>query len=851
VFNSKLRPQSTVALSGLVCVMCLWSRLVPAAEFTEPAEPALSGKLLGDGAEVRDGAVQMRVTAIQDNVLRVRVSPVEHEAEDSSWAVSPAARQHSVSIQPASTAGDSRVVTFNTAELKIRIDTAPLRLNVSDLADHPITTDAPQRAVEVGERGFTLRKVLPAGEHYYALGDKTGPFDHRGQAFVNWNSESYGFQESSDPLYKSIPFFVAAGGPAGSYGVFLDSTWRTWFDFGRREAQTLELASAGGSVDYYVIYGPSVRRVVESYTNLTGRAPLPPLWSLGFQQSRYSYMSSAEVRGIAKRMREERIPADVIWLDIDFQDRNRPFTTNPRTYSDLSSLTADLRRQGLRLVTITDLHIPKAPNQSYAPYDTGVAGDHFVKLVDGSIYSGEVWPGSSVFPEFTQERTRRWWGDLYHDFVAAGVSGFWNDMNEPSVFKTPTLTMPLDVRHRIEAGGTVTRVATHEEIHNVYGMQNSRATFEGLIRLKPDERPFVMTRATYAGGQRYAATWTGDNSATWNHLNLAISTLLNLGMSGFAYSGADVGGFIGDPTPELLTKWIEVATFMPILRIHSAKGTQPREPWVNGPEHTSIRRRFIEERYRLLPYLYALADENSRTGAPLMRPVFFEFPEALTDSCRSPNEFMLGGGILVVPPPHFESNSAYEACLPKGDWFDYWTGLRAHPTAQLRRASQAPAPTTSSARIIEIKPTMEALPVFVRAGTILPRQPLVQSTMEVPQGPLTLDIYPGGNCHGSIYVDDGHGFSYQQGNYLRQEIRCQQTSAGLRVDLDERDGRLQPWWQRMRFRVHDWHGSARVSVNAQAMKGVDASSSGVVEFTIDDLKHPARLSVVHTDADHH
>jgi alpha-glucosidase len=563
---------------------------------------------------------------------------------------------------------------------------------------------------------------------------------------------------------------------------------------------------------------------VERYTDLTGKPPMIPAWGLGFQQSRYSYMSAAEVHAVADRLRAEHIPSDVIWLDIDYQDRNRPFTTNPATFPDLPALARDLKQQGLRLVAITDLHIAAAPGQGYAPYDSGIAGDHFLKRPDGSLYVGEVWPGPSAFPDFTRRDTRAWWGSLYRDFVAAGISGFWNDMNEPSIFKTPTATMPLDTQHRIAEPGFAPRSATHAEIHNVYGMLNSRATFEGQRQLQPDERAFVMTRASYAGGQRYATTWTGDNSSTWNHLKLSVSMLLNLGMSGFAYSGADVGGFIGAPSPELMTRWIEIAAFTPIFRAHSEKGTPQKELWVDGAEQLRIRRQFIEQRYRLMPYLYALADENARTGAPLMRPLFYDFPDALDLPCDQPTAFLLGDRLLIAPPPALESPQPYVVCLPAGNWYDYWTG------------EPAAAPMT------RVTPALDRLAVFVRAGAILPGQALVQSTSETPQGPLSLDIYPGDDCHGTIYADDGHSLAYAQQGYLRQRVRCVQTRAGIDLDFDAREGRFQPWWQQVTVRVHHWAGGAHAFLNGKRIAD-PATRDGVLSVTVPDPRGKSQLSL--------
>jgi alpha-glucosidase len=797
--------------------------------------PAAAADIIvrSDGADIRSGSWFMRVTALSDDILRVRAAAARDLPEDASWAVPREMRGRSVHVTVKQNADG---VDFKTATLAVRIERSPLRLIVSDLAGHVISADTPARALEVVDSGFLLRKELTQKEHFFGLGDKTGPLDRRGQAFTLWNTDAYRFQESTDPLYKSIPFFLSAGGPGGSYGILLDNTWRSWFDFGKQDPQTLVFGAAAGPIDYYLIYGPTVHRVVERYTELTGKPPLVPAYALGFQQSRYSYMSAAEVHDIADRLRAEHIPADVIWLDIDFQDRNRPFTTNPATFPNLPALARDLRQQGLRLVTITDLHIAAAPKQGYVPYDSGTAGDHFLKRPDGSLYVGQVWPGPSVFPDFTRRETRAWWGSLYRDFVAAGIAGFWNDMNEPAIFETPTKTMPLDTQHRIGEPGFAPRTATHAEIHNVYGMLNSRATFEGQRQLAPNERAFVMTRASYAGGQRYAVTWTGDNSSTWNHLKLSIPMLLNLGLSGFAYSGADVGGFIGAPSPELMTKWIEIAAFTPIFRAHSEKGTPPKELWVDGPQHLGFRRQFIEQRYRLMPYLYALADENARTGAPLMRPLFYDYPDALDMPCDQPTAFLLGDRLLVAPPPTLESPQGYQICLPAGSWYDYWTG---EPAAVMSTPAAVGAP---AAQMIGVTPALGRLPVFVRAGAILPGQALVQSTSETPQGPLSLDVYPGDDCRGTIYADDGHSMAYTREDYLRQSVRCVQTDAGIDIDFDAREGLFQPWWHQVTVRVHHWAGGAQAYLDGKHIADPQVRD-GVLSVTLDDPRGKSRLSL--------
>jgi alpha-glucosidase len=520
-------------------------------------------------------------------------------------------------------------------------------------------------------------------------------------------------------------------------------------------------------------------------------------------------------------LRCDRIPADAVYLDIDVQDHNRPFSVNRETFPDLAGMIAQLKAENFHVVVITDPHIARLPEHNYAPYDSGIAGDHFVKNIDGSVYSGQVWPGPSVFPDFTRRQTRAWWGSLYAEFLHDGITGFWNDMNEPSVFHAPTWTMPLNVVHDIDEPGFAPRTASHAEIHNVYGMESSRATYDGLLNLDPETRPFVLTRATYAGGQRYAVTWTGDNSSSWNHLRMTTPMLENLGLSGFAFSGADVGGYAGTPSRDLLTKWFEVGAFQPIDRDHTEKGTGDQEPWVGGPEHEAIRRHFIETRYQLLPYLYTLADEASRTGLPLVRPLFLEFPDATADGhpidldAGASSEFLLGPDLLVAPPQFPDEIDDYSIEFPTPDWYDFWTGDKVNLLPPDPPESGAPDRTERYS--IRVTPSLAQLPVYVRAGTILPTEPLVESTDETPSGPLTLRVYAGNNCSGQVYQDDGKGFAFEKGAFLRERFTCQISSDGLQVTIGKREGTYPAWWQQIRLEIYGWTPSKNeVLVNGAA-----------------------------------
>ena len=810
---------------------------IRAAEISHAPGSSPAVTKLPNGIEVRDGKMILQVVALRDDVLRIREATNGQLPEDASWAVPQSIRHESVTVTPES----ASAIGFHTKLLRVHIDRATLALSITDLDGNVLQEDAPGWPVESHGEKFRVYKQMPADEHYFGLGDKIGPLDRRGQSFRLWNTDSFGFQESTDPIYKSIPFFLTMR--AGrSMGFLLDNTWSSSFDFGRVERNLYSFAAEGGPIDYYVFYGPDPKQVIRTYAWLTGTAPLPPLWSLGFQQSRYSYETEVRLREIASRLRADKIPADVLYLDIDFQKNNRPFTVDPDRFPHFQQMLSDLKQQNFHVVVITDLHIAYLPNAGYAPYDSGAAGDHFVKNPDGSTFVGTVWPGPSVFPDFTRQQTRAWWGTLYKDFLSQGVAGFWNDMNEPSVFSTPNHTMPDDVQHRIDEPGFRSRTATHLEIHNVFGMQNSRATYDGLRKLNPDLRPFVLTRATYPGGQRYAATWTGDNTSSWNHLRLSTPMLLNLGLSGFGLSGADVGGFIGTPKPELLTLWTELASFQPIDRNHTNKGAGNKEVWVHGPEQENIRRRYIEERYRLLPYLYTAAEELSRTGLPIIRPLFLEFPNATPDShpldLDAGNEFLFGPDLLVAPPPFPEQPDSYALALPAGLWYDYWTGEKIQ--------SPGPGAKTPLPANMLIQPKLETLPVYVREGSILPMQSVIQSTEETPTGPLTLRVYPGKNCHGSLYQDDGKTFAYSHGDFLRIEFSCELTSQGVSLHLGEHQGSFQSWWRQVHFEIYGWDSSSATV----SLKGVSAAPTGSVDaskhlltFDLDDQPHGADLDI--------
>ncbi len=723
---------------------------------------------LPNGVELTAGESHIRVTAIDASTVRVRVSASGTFPKDLSWALDPAYRPQTPAVHVTDATG---AVTLDLSSAHVRINKSPLRIAFLDAQNNVINEDSEPMSFD--GTSFRVTKQMPPDESelYFGLGDKTS-LTLNNRAFTLWNTDAFGWQESTDPLYKAIPFFTALRN-GRAYGIFMDNTWRSSFDFGKARHDQYSFGAEGGELNYYFFFGPEPKHVLSAYTNLTGKSPLAPLWSLGFQQSRYSYEPETRVREVAKTFRDKQIPADVIYLDIDYQDHYRPFAVNRQTFPQFEGMVKDLRHEGFSTILITDLHIAK---YDYPPYNSGLAQDVFVKNADGSIFVGPVWPGASVFPDFTLTRARDWWGALYKDFVAMGVRGYWNDMNEPSVFETPTKTMPLDALNRLDDGSTL----PHLGAHNIVGEENSRATFDGLLKLQGNERPFVLTRATYAGGQRFAATWTGDNSGTWNHMRMSVPTLLNLGISGIPLVGDDIGGYNGTATPDLVTRWMWLGAFNTIFRNHSQKGSGDKEPWAFGPEYEGYMKAAIEQRYRMLPYIYSAAEEAARTGIPIMRPLFLEFPNE-RGLAANETEFMFGPAMLVAPKV-WEFSDPYEVELPSGTWYNYWTG------AVLQGGPQKPAPGVHSE--FEVRPKVDEIPVYVKAGSIIPQQPVVQSTMYVPQGNLELRVYPGPECRGLLYMDDGHTFNYKTMDHMHLSMTCTESS----LSLQPQHGTFKPWF---------------------------------------------------------
>lgn len=687
-----------------------------------------------DGVEVQCDAGRVRVTVLSDTIVRVRATQATQFGPDFSYAI---AKTKWAKVKWDCRRDDGQHI-LRTKRVAVRIETAPLRIHWERPDGTALNAD---RGIEWEGPKCRWKRSLAADEMFFGCGEKTGQFNKRGEVFANWNTDNPSHTYLNGEVYVSIPFLISTR-PGAHYGIFFDNSHRTLFNLGRvPDEQHYFLEADAGEVDAYFFAGNSVRDIVRGYTELTGRMWLPPKWALGFQQCRWSYMSADEVLTVATKLRAEKIPCDVIYCDIDYMDGYRVFTWNPKTFAKPKEFIQKLKKHGFRLVTIIDPGVKN--DDEYRVCQDGKERGMFLKKPDGQWFTGNVWPGECVFPDFTSPRVRQWWGDRHKEFVELGVAGFWNDMNEPAVWNPATGgTMPLDILHEFDG-----HWQTHKRAHNVYGFNMARACHEGLRQLRPNERPFVITRSAYAGVQRFSMVWTGDNHSAWEQLDLSIRQCLNLSLSGVAFCGPDVGGFSWDATGELLARWTQVGAFFPFFRNHTHWGSRAQEPYAFTPEITAICREAIRRRYALMPYLYNLFHEAVADGSPILRPLFWEFPDD-PHGYAVDDQFLLGPALLVAPILK-RGQRQRAVYLPAGsDWYEYQTQTK-HPGGQFVTAA---AP-------------LEKIPVFVRAGSILPTCEPLDYTDQKPVREIMLDVYPGRKTTGYLYEDDGQSFGYEAGEY--------------------------------------------------------------------------------------
>ncbi len=546
---------------------------------------------------ITEDNMEVQLSVYTPAIIRVRVAPSDLAVSPSYAVVQNGGAEFNKIIN------GKKELILSTDSLKVVVQKNPLRIDFYNASGQWLDGDLPSLGVSWQGKEVTSYRKLKDDEKFIGLGEKTGPLNRRGLSYVNWNSDKPGYGLQEDPIYSTMPYFMGIH-TNNVFGIFFDNSYKSFFNFGGSTDNSMYFFGAeGGDMNYYFLGASTVLQQIQDYTWLTGRMEIPPLWSLGYQQCRYSYLSQQQILDVANRMRQDSIPCDVIYCDIDYMEGYRIFTWNPVNYPNPKKLADSLKSLNMHLVTIVDPGIKIDPD-GYQPYITGLKNKYFVRYPDGKPYTGSVWAGRSHFPDFTREAVRKWWGENFSVLVDAGVTGFWNDMNEPAVWGQ-------DIPPLVEFGEGDNTV-TLKKARNIYGMQMARATFEGTRSLLNGNRPFILTRAAYSGIQRYSAMWTGDNNPTDDHMLLAYRMINSMGLTGMAFDGVDIGGFTGNPTPELMVRWMSLGVYTPMFRNHTEKGNTSHEPWAWGEENEVLMRHFIQTRYRLLPYIYSSFYEASQ-----------------------------------------------------------------------------------------------------------------------------------------------------------------------------------------------------------------------------------------------
>lgn len=717
------------------------------------------------GIEGKSDFAHFRISVYQHGMIRIQAS-----------------RFDSFESNPYSVISDPEKVDFSLVEkdnqlhltttlIKLKLDLSSFNLSFFDSNNNILNADDSLGTAWIGSE-VTAYKQVQKDEKFIGLGEKTGNLNRYGRAYTNWNTDYFGYGIGDDPLYMSIPFYVGIH-KKGAYGIYFDNTHKTVFNFGASNNRFVYFSAEDGDLDYYFIYQPTISEIISSYTWLTGRMQMPPKWALGFQQCRYSYYPDSEVYTIAQTFRDKKMPADVIYLDIHHMEAYKVFTFDSEKFSDPKAMISRLKEKGFKVVVIMDPGIKT--QKGYFPYDEGVDKDLLVKYPDGKIYEGQVWPGWCAFPDYTKEETRRWWAEKMAFYTDAGVDGFWTDMNEPASWGqfTPNL---IEFEYEGEK-------ASHRKARNIYGMQMARSAQEGSAFQNPDKRPFVLTRSGFAGIQRYAAAWTGDNVATEEHMLAGIRLVNSLGLSGVSFAGYDVGGFAEEATKSLFARWMSIGAFAPFYRAHSMINSNDAEPWAFGEEVEEISRNYMKLRYRLLPTLYSKFYLSSISGLPIAESLAIQYPQDENIYLTAyQNEYLFCDSLLIAPVE--STKEITKVYLPEGDWY-YLFSDQKH----------------AGKHVIYQDCPLNYLPVYVKGGHIFTIQSDVEFTGGKTDGILNIHVYKGQEGSEFLHYEDaGEGLEYQSGEFLKRLISYDPKSGFLK--FGQAEGNYSSDFKRLKIYLH-------------------------------------------------
>ena len=682
----------------------------------------------GKSTSIHAGTASVRFTLVTPEIVRVDFLPGLATTFDSSFVV---IRDTSADVATSVDETDSSIA-ISAASIKIVCAKNPLRIAYYDGAGKLLLSEPASGGLAATQVARMATFTLHQDDHFYGTGERGTSMDRRGQAFDSYNVQNFGYSSALSTMNINIPFIATTGG----YALYFENTYPGHFDFGVSDASQFTYTAAGGELSYFVIVAPTVADQLERYTWLTGRQPLPPRWAFGFIQSKYGYQSQTEATTTIQTMRQQNIPCDAIVLDLYWYSQMGDLTWNSASWPQPFTMMTDLLGEGIKTIVITEPYI----TQYSLNYGVASSNGYLAKNSLNQPYLLSNWWScgcNAGLLDLTNPAARLWWWSKHPAFFGDVMAGIWTDLGEPE-------NHPQDMMQYL--GSTA-------KVHNIYNLLWAKTIFDGFHGFRPGQRLFNLTRSGYAGIQRYGVIpWSGDVGKSFGGLAVQPAMMLGMGMSGLAYHNSDIGGFCcGTTTPELYVRWMEYGTFCPITRAHGTG--QPTEPWGYGAQAESVCTKFIQLRYQLLPYIYTMAYQNYETGLPLARPLFFA--DVTDNNLTNESSSYFWGDAFMVSPVTQEGQTSKLVYLPHGTWIDFWTDN----VYQGGQTISAPAP-------------LDEMPLFVKAGSIIPLQSVMNYTDERPLDTLTLRTYPVQGLQNTftLYEDDGKTLDYQSGKFAQTSI---------------------------------------------------------------------------------
>ncbi len=707
---------------------------------------------------------------LKENIIQLQVNYKDNRLPHYSDLMLSKIHENKIKVK-----ADNKRSIFTKNEFNIEFSLNPFSLGIK--RNNRLILKSEQNFIVLNEKRTIFQFCKEKNTPFWGFGEKTGRFNKNGQILKMWNSDvmpemPYNYmRDDYDPAYASIPFFISHINNV-YWGFLLDNPCATFFDNGHQDKNKFYFGSYDGQSTLYIIYGPTMDHVIQKMSHLTGKIEMPPLWSLGHHQARWSYESSKAVREVIHQYHKNKIPLSSIWLDIDYMDNYKIFTWNKKSIKDYKKLINDLHKQKMALVTIVDPGVKK--EYKFPIYQEGKKLNLFCKTKEQKEFIGYVWPGKTVFPDFSLPETQKWWANKISQFLNKVIDGIWIDMNDPSTGESDS-DMMLFQRGKVE----------HHFYHNQYANLMAKATKNGFRENDTTKREFILTRSAYTGIHKYAAVWTGDNVSSWEHLRMCIPESLNLSLSGVSFNGPDIGGFTYHTTEQLITRWYQACFLFPFCRNHSAKWSKDQEPYRFSRQAISIMRNFINLRYKYLPYLYNLFYEHYEMGHPILRPLMYEYNEKKYFDIG--DQFFVGPNILLAPVLTEESKRTF--FLPKGYWYNYFK--KVWEVGDKRVSAHVPFDKTV---------------MYMRDGAIIPvlqgeefHQPRSQDFKNTE---FNIYLHQKREAQMNYYEDDGKSQDYKRGLFNLYQIHCVKNNQDCEIQIKKLHHHYKKGLNKFIFNVH-------------------------------------------------